>query len=97
MDIDDIVVTLRSLKQVVRDEFDIELVGIFGSMAKGNYSEKSDVDVLVKGGPSADQEEFNAAELFLSSQVHRAVSLRCFYMLRKNFFKDEIAHCLIRL
>jgi len=97
MDTQEIVATLRSLKQVVLDEFDIELVGIFGSIAKGNYSEKSDVDVLVRGGATANEEEFNAAEVFLSSQVHRSVSLRCQYLLRKNFFKDEIAPCMIRL
>lgn len=97
MDTDEIVVILRGLKQVVLDEFDIELVGIFGSMAKGTYSEKSDVDVLVKGGASANAEEFDAAEVFLSAQVNRQVSLRCFYLLRKNFFKDEIAPCMIRL
>ncbi len=40
--------TLRQFKEEFGNEFGIELIGIFGSVARGTATDDSDVDVVVK-------------------------------------------------
>ena len=43
-----ILATLRQFKEESGKEFGIELIGIFGSVARGTATDNSDVDVVVK-------------------------------------------------
>jgi len=40
--------TLRRLKPTLRDKFKVKEIGVFGSYARGEEAEESDVDVLVE-------------------------------------------------
>lgn len=39
---------LEQLKEKIKKDFKTEVIGIFGSFARGEENEKSDIDILVK-------------------------------------------------
>lgn len=39
---------LEQLKEKIKKDFKAEVIGIFGSFARGEENEKSDIDILVK-------------------------------------------------
>jgi uncharacterized protein len=43
----DVVTTLKSNLEVIRQKFGVKRIGIFGSFARGEEREDSDLDVLV--------------------------------------------------
>ena len=50
MDKSEIIQTLRSFAELNRDRYEILRIGIFGSAARGNMEELSDIDVVVELG-----------------------------------------------
>jgi len=46
--LNEIISTLNSLKDVIKKEYKAEIVGVFGSYARGEQREISDVDVVVE-------------------------------------------------
>ncbi len=47
--------TIDEIRQIVKNltvKYDIENVYLFGSYARGDATEKSDIDILIKGGKS---------------------------------------------
>ncbi|MCD5410005.1 MAG: nucleotidyltransferase domain-containing protein [Methanocellales archaeon] len=40
--------TLKSLEEQIRNEYKAEIIGLFGSYARGEQKGSSDVDILVK-------------------------------------------------
>ena len=45
--------TIDEIRQIVKNltvKYDIENVYLFGSYARGEATEKSDIDILIKGG-----------------------------------------------
>ena len=44
----DIIGILNSLKSEIRDNYKAEIIGIFGSYARGEQNKYSDVDILVR-------------------------------------------------
>lgn len=47
--------TIDEIRQIVKNltvKYDIENVYLFGSYARGEATEKSDIDILIKGGKS---------------------------------------------
>ena len=47
-------VRLRRLKEEIATRYDVQEIGIFGSVARGEEDQKSDIDLLVEFGPDAD-------------------------------------------
>ncbi|MEN8446959.1 MAG: nucleotidyltransferase domain-containing protein, partial [Cyanobacteria bacterium J06555_13] len=45
---------LEKLRPILQDEYHITELGIFGSYARGEQTESSDVDILVEFDPSFD-------------------------------------------
>ena len=45
--IKEIRVQLKELKPLLRERFEVESIGVFGSYSRGEQTAKSDVDVLV--------------------------------------------------
>ena len=45
--LDEIKIRLELLKPVLREKFQVETIGIFGSYSQGQEKRKSDVDILV--------------------------------------------------
>jgi predicted nucleotidyltransferase len=53
MDVDQIRLLILERKEEIRKEFKAEIVGVFGSYARGEENEKSDIDFLVRFGEGA--------------------------------------------
>jgi len=68
---------LEELKPILREEFQVETVGVFGSYIRGEQTKKSDVDVLVEFSKDAHIGLFRYIELeiFLSEQLGVKVDL----------------------
>ncbi len=48
MDINEIKERLNELKKEIRQKYKAEIIGIFGSFARGEEEKESDIDVLVE-------------------------------------------------
>jgi predicted nucleotidyltransferase len=53
LSVEEIRALIRERKDEIKKEFRAEIVGIFGSYARGDEKEKSDIDVLVRFGEGA--------------------------------------------
>lgn len=85
MDRDEIIETLKSMKELMATEFKINLIGLFGSVARNSYRPDSDVDILFV--PRYDYIGKHSAEKFLSDQVGRKVSLCNRYRVDRDLYK----------
>ncbi|MHC4619957.1 MAG: nucleotidyltransferase family protein [Planctomycetota bacterium] len=80
---------LGRLQPEVRERFQAELKGFFGSCARGEQSRGSDVDVLVEFGPEADLFDFVGLADFLEEELRCAVDLVPIGSLREEI-KGEV-------
>lgn len=60
---------LKELSQEVKEKYRAKIKGIFGSYAKGEERENSDLDVLVEFAPDADLIHFVSLSLFLEEKL----------------------------
>ncbi|OGH99958.1 MAG: hypothetical protein A2Y25_02435 [Candidatus Melainabacteria bacterium GWF2_37_15] len=72
-----IIEKLRELKPYLEKEYSVEEIGVFGSYARGEQREDSDIDVLVslKRGHSVGLIEFCGLKEYLSEILHKNVDL----------------------
>ncbi|MCD6554028.1 MAG: nucleotidyltransferase [Chloroflexi bacterium] len=80
--------TLRRLKPVLREKFKVKEIGVFGSCARGEESEESDVDVLVEFYEPIGWEFIDVKE-FLEEILGREVDLVTRGALKPQL-RDEI-------
>lgn len=80
--------TLRKYKPFLRKKFKVGMIGIFGSFARGEESEKSDVDILVEFYEPIGWEFFDLKE-FLEEILGRQVDLVTVKALKPQL-KDKI-------
>jgi len=75
--LDEIKVQLESLKPVLKEKFQVETIGIFGSYSQGQQKQKSDVDILVTFTEPNDIDllDFIALKQFLSRKLKTNVDL----------------------
>jgi predicted nucleotidyltransferase len=68
---------LESLKPILKEQFKVESIGIFGSYTKGTQRKDSDIDVLVEFEESADLSllDFIKLENYLSEVLKLKVDL----------------------
>ena len=70
--------TLSSLKAEARERFKAEIKGIFGSYARGEQREGSDLDVLVEFSEGANLLHLTGLADFLEEKLHlKNVNGRC--------------------
>ena len=50
----EVIARLRSLKGELATRYDVREIGIFGSVARGENDQQSDLDLFVEFGPKAD-------------------------------------------
>ena len=60
---------LKELSQEVKEKYRAKIKGIFGSYAKGEERENSDLDVLVEFASDADLIHFVGLSLFLEEKL----------------------------
>lgn len=79
---------LKQLKPSLVENFKVKEIGIFGSYARGEYMEESDVDILVEFSEPVGWEFFDLKEL-LAEILSQEVDLVTIGGLRPQF-KDKI-------
>lgn len=67
--------TLKKLEWRVKEDYKAEVVGIFGSYARGEQKKKSDVDILVRFGKGASLFDLVALADFLESKLKLKVDV----------------------
>lgn len=80
---------LESLKEVVKERYKAEILGIFGSYSRGEEREQSDLDILVRFEEDADLIHFIGLSLFLEEKLSLKVDVVPYDAIRKEF-KDII-------
>lgn len=88
--------TLRLLRDDVRSRYKAELIGVFGSCARGDITLDSDVDVLVDFQTGATLFDLSGLGSFLESHLHRKVDVVSQRALREEI-KSSVFQDLIRL
>jgi len=76
-------------RALLAENYKVKIIGIFGSYARGNIREKSDLDILVEFSESPDIFKFIELERFLSNLTGAKVDLVTKKAL-KPLIKNEI-------
>ena len=71
----DILSSLKKLKQEVTNEYSVKTIGLFGSVARDEQTGKSDIDLLVEFSKPVGFVTFMRLENFLSEQLGKQVDL----------------------
>jgi hypothetical protein len=77
---------IREVKPYLKDEFGVDQIGYFGSFAKGDYREDSDLDVLVAFSKRIGWKFFDLKD-YLESILGRKVDLVTERSLKKQWKK----------
>lgn len=72
---DEILKILAEVKEEVDRDYKAEIKGIFGSYARGDEREESDIDVLVDFGEGAGLFDLVGLGLFLEEKLHCKVDV----------------------
>ena len=67
--------TLRSLKAELRERYHVESIALFGSYAREEQGEGSDIDVLVEFGSGADLFDFVGLSQYLEEKLGSGVDV----------------------
>lgn len=82
---EEILEILEGVKEEVKREYKSEIKGIFGSYARGDEQEESDLDVLVDFEPEADLFDLVGLGLFLEDKLCLKVDV-----VPQNSLREEI-------
>jgi len=66
---------LRSLKAELRERYHVESIALFGSYARAEQGEGSDIDVLVEFGSGADLFDFVGLSQYLEEKLGSGVDV----------------------
>ncbi|MBN1114242.1 MAG: nucleotidyltransferase family protein [Oligoflexia bacterium] len=91
-----IIKTCFTLKNEIRKEYKAEILGLFGSYARGEESHKSDIDFLVDFYGSASLFDLVGLKDFLKSKFKRKIDIVTLNSLRPEL-KDNIFKQLIKI
>jgi len=80
--------TLRGVKPLLREKFKVQRIGVFGSYAKGNAGDKSDVDILVEFSEPVGWEFLDLKE-YLEELLKLEVDLVTAQALKPRF-REEV-------
>ena len=72
--LDKILVNLLSMKEELAKKFGVSSIGLFGSVTREDFTDKSDIDILVDFSRPIGMEFFTLADL-LESRLKRKVDL----------------------
>jgi uncharacterized protein len=74
---------LKALKPLLYQKYSIVRIGYFGSFAKGEAKENSDIDILIDYEKPLGWEFFDIQDL-LHEHLNRKIDLVTFYALKKQ-------------
>ncbi len=77
---------LVELKPEITKRFFVDKIGLFGSITRNDFSEKSDVDIIVEFNKPVGIEFIDLAD-FLEDKLHRKVDLVSLNGIKKHYFE----------
>ncbi len=80
----DILTKLKELKPILYRNYSVKEIGLFGSFSEGDFSDESDIDILVELEKPIGW-KFFSLELYLEEVFKRKIDL-----VTKNALKDQI-------
>lgn len=72
---DEILTAIRALSDTIKKNYHAEVIGLFGSYARGEEKASSDIDVLVRFDDKADLFDFVGLSIFLEEKLGREVDV----------------------
>jgi predicted nucleotidyltransferase len=88
---ENVIQVLRSVTDESLLRYKAQIRGIFGSVARGDESENSDIDVLVDFTEKADLFDFVGLALFLEEKLQRKVDV-----VPSDTIKSEIRNAIMK-
>ncbi|OHD54573.1 MAG: hypothetical protein A2Y33_03465 [Spirochaetes bacterium GWF1_51_8] len=90
LEIEQIVQFLHENKELFRREFQVSKIGVFGSFARRQANEKSDIDILIEFDHNNDlfDTKLKIKEI-LEKRFHRSIDI-CREKYLKPYIKDQI-------
>jgi predicted nucleotidyltransferase len=85
----EIIKKLRDFKDSSREKYNILRIGIFGSAARGNMNDRSDIDVVVETDPQ-DLFNFIAMKQDLEEKMYLPVDIVSYRKNMNPFLKQRI-------
>ena len=87
MSTNEVISKLRSIKPYLQREYAVSTVGLFGSFSTGNYTESSDVDILIDFDRPTGI-EFIDVSCFLEKEFQRKVDVVSLKGIKEKYFKE---------
>lgn len=81
---------LKSLAEIVKKNYHAEIIGIFGSFARGEEKDTSDIDVLVQFDDDASLFDLVGLADFLEEQFHIKVDIVPIDTIREEIKEDVL-------
>jgi len=81
---EDIIIRLREIKPVLKEEYSVKNIGLFGSFSDDTSTEESDIDLLVEFEKPVGWKYFSL-EIYLEKIFGRKIDL-----VTKNGLKEQI-------
>lgn len=95
-DLNEVLTLLRALQPAIRAQFRAEIIGVFGSFARGEQTAASDLDVLVRFQEGASLFDLVALGDYLESVLGRKVDILSERAIRPEI-KEKILTDLVLL
>ena len=94
MTTNELIIHLKSLKNELKNRFGIEEIALFGSYARGEATEESDIDIAILKMQKKDLLKRLQAKDFLEQQLNKKIDMGYFDSMR-TFIKNRIKKDLI--
>ena len=87
---------LKELKPVLKEKFGIEEFAVFGSVARGDDTEKSDLDIAVIKAKNKNYFDLLEVKYFLKECLYKEIDIG-YYDAIRPIFKKHISKDLINV
>jgi hypothetical protein len=75
MNCNDVISSLKKVKEEIHLKYRVKEIGIFGSVARGTAKDKSDIDIYAEFESEADILDFTGLSLELEEMFHRPIDI----------------------
>ena len=89
MNREEVIQKLKEVKPLLREEFGVVKIGLFGSVARGESSKESDVDILIEKEKPLSLIRFVRMKLLLEKRLGKKVDLISLEGLREEL-REEV-------
>jgi len=90
----DIISSLKNIREDLSQRFEVKEIGIFGSVARGEQTDTSDIDLLVEFSRPVSLVTFMRLEFYLSDILGNKVDLVTFDSLKPFIQQDVLSEVI---